>query len=167
MDVPNLIALLLSALGIGMAVYALRHGQTESRQIMHELREEIDRLRLRVRVLETAGKLQEAVAAVNARLMRAANIEPITPDIFRETQQQIADGISKNANGMVAKMRTAFDLDELKSLAFDMNFHADQIKGDQRNRYAEELVMLCERNGRLSELARLVVQQRPNLWRDE
>lgn len=165
-DISSAIALVVSLGGFALALYALRHGHTESMDLMRELRQEIDRLLLRVQTLEKEGRTKDALWRINEKMMRTNNIEPITADVFRETQQQIADDISQDAVGLAAKMRRAFDLDELKTLAFDMGYKTDAIKGTDRNRYVEELVALVERNGRLSELARLVVQQRPLLWQN-
>ena len=58
-----------------------------------------------------------------------------------------------------------FNAEELRTLFFELNLNYEASSGDGTQAKSLELVEQCTRNGRLQELAELVLNQRPNISR--
>lgn len=56
-----------------------------------------------------------------------------------------------------------FDIEELRTLCFNLNIHYDDLRGEGRVGKARELIAFCERHGRLPELIEAIKKQRPRV----
>ena len=63
-------------------------------------------------------------------------------------------------------LATRFNLDELRSLCFDLNISYENLAGDTRPAKARELVAYCERHGRTDDLVAALRQQRSERFAD-
>lgn len=62
---------------------------------------------------------------------------------------------------------THFDIEELRTLCFDMNIDYDTLRGEGKDAKARELIMQCRRNSRIAELVARLGALRPNVaWDD-
>lgn len=68
---------------------------------------------------------------------------------------------------MVNQLETAFDVDEIDELAFDVGINGDGLSGDTRARRVRDLVATCERRRITADLIDLCKQRRPSYrWPD-
>ena len=56
-----------------------------------------------------------------------------------------------------------FNLDELKTLSFDLGIDFENLGGDNKNAKARELLAYCERNNQTLDLLKEISRRRPNL----
>jgi len=61
------------------------------------------------------------------------------------------------------QMAKAFNLDEIRTLCFDLNIDFDDIKGEDKSRKITELILYSSRRGELSNLIAACCSQRPQL----
>jgi hypothetical protein len=54
-----------------------------------------------------------------------------------------------------------FDLEELRTLCFQLGVGYDDLRGEGRTAKTRELILLCQRKGQLDRLAARVRQSRP------
>ena len=85
--------------------------------------------------------------------LRKANIE--VPS-FHEWSEMISKG------GVRDVLHNAFDVAEMRSMAFDMGITQNSIGGATGNELADSIWSYCQRNGRLTELAQRIRTLRPN-----
>jgi hypothetical protein len=68
-----------------------------------------------------------------------------------------------NVGHLRRNMLKALDDDELADLCFDMDIDYDSLRGESKNGKVRELILLCERSGRLQALLTQCRLMRPNL----
>ena len=69
---------------------------------------------------------------------------------------------SPAAGSLRAVLAEAFTDDDLRDLCFDMSIDYESLPGDNKSAKARELVLYCQKRGRLEELAGHVRRLRPN-----
>lgn len=69
--------------------------------------------------------------------------------------------------GLVRAINTGFDLEELKTLCYEMSKDFDDLPGDGSMAKARELVEWSEREGLLVKLVMTCAAQRPNMFWDD
>ena len=69
---------------------------------------------------------------------------------------------SPAAGSLRAVLVEAFTDDDLRDLCFDMSIDYESLPGDNKSAKARELVLYCQKRGRLEELAGHVRRLRPN-----
>ena len=68
---------------------------------------------------------------------------------------------------LVKAIQTAFDMEELKTLCFQVGVDYDDLTGEGNRAKARELVEWCERHGKTEMLTLACFSERPNLfWGD-
>ena len=68
---------------------------------------------------------------------------------------------------LAESLATGFDMDELDTLAFQVNVRFEDLKGDTRKAKSRELVKHCERHGMLDALVVAAMAERPNMYWNE
>ena len=100
------------------------------------------------RVLEAAARR----AAPTARPVVATSDDAAHRQRLRELRQQLVAAMSD---------------DELETLSFDLGVDYENLKGNNKQAKARELMLHCERTGKLSELTELCRAIRPNFTWNE
>jgi tetratricopeptide (TPR) repeat protein len=62
---------------------------------------------------------------------------------------------------LLAALTIHFDLEELRTLCFDLDVPYDDLRGEGRQAKARELILYLQRRGRLPHLVKAVVERRP------
>jgi AAA+ ATPase superfamily predicted ATPase len=68
---------------------------------------------------------------------------------------------------LLAIITSYFNLEELRTLYFDLGIDYDSLSGMGKGGKARELIMFMERHGRLDELVRLITEYRPSINLDQ
>jgi hypothetical protein len=102
------------------------------------------------------------------RLIRNKLNAPACFATFNSTVNSFTDAqTGSNSTGLATLRRNleaAFNLDELKSLCFDLTLNYENLPGENTlNSKTRELVNLCQRMSRLSDLLNLCTEQRPQV----
>lgn len=135
-----------------------------------------DRSGLLKLVLDSIYESGVAISRVEARSDQSrprtnsdhATPQDIHPDLF-QTISEIASSTPKPESKrrqwrrmMKRNLMDLFDLDELKSLSFDMDIDWDNLKGDIKELRIVEMVLYCERHGKKEELMTWCKKLRPH-----
>ena len=117
---------------------------------------EVDDLRdARATDQEEIRELRDGVSRLVEQIRRA-NMEPVwTPD-------QVQRRPRSSAAVLARRIAQAFSVDEMSGLAFEIGLSGDELRGDTRDERARALVTYMENRDRLSDLRRLVDEQRPS-----
>ena len=120
------------------------------------IRAEVDDLHdARATDQEEIRELRDGVSRLVEQIRRA-NMEPVwTPD-------QVQRRPRSSAAVLARRIAQAFSVDEMSGLAFEIGLSGDELRGDTRDERARALVTYMENRGRLSDLRRLVDEQRPS-----
>ena len=105
---------------------------------------------------EEIRELRDGVSRLVEQIRRA-NMEPVwTPDQVKRRPRSSASILAK-------RIADKFSVEEMAGLAFDVaGLSGDELRGDTRDERARALVTYMENRGRLSDLRRLVDEQRPS-----
>ena len=104
---------------------------------------------------EEIRELRDGVSRLVEQIRRA-NMEPVwTPD-------QVKRRPRSGAAILARRLAQGFSLEEMSGLAFEIGLSGDELRGDTRDERARALVTYMENRGRLSDLRRLVDEQRPS-----
>jgi len=92
---------------------------------------------------------------------------PLSPDELAEQASQAAqkvrpDDAHYDKAALLRRMARAFNIDELHSLAFQMDVQTGNLAGETFEARAAALIGYCDRRGKLAELVALCRQLRPN-----
>lgn len=68
---------------------------------------------------------------------------------------------------LAESLAVGFNLDELDTLAFQVNVRFEDLKGDTRKAKSRELVKHCDRHGVLDALVVAAMAERPNMYWNE
>lgn len=120
------------------------------------IRAEVDDLHdARATDQEEIRELRDGVSRLVEQIRRA-NMEPVwTPDQVKRRPRSSAAVLAR-------RIAQAFSVDEMSGLAFEIGLSGDELRGDTRDERARALVTYMENRGRLSDLRRLVDEQRPS-----
>jgi hypothetical protein len=92
---------------------------------------------------------------------KAKPASPAEPTAEATAPTAVSEAV--NVGQLRRNMLKALDDDELADLCFDMNVDYDSLRGESKNGRVRELILLCERSGRLPELLEQCRLMRPNL----
>ncbi len=106
---------------------------------------------------------QEMAAASPSQSMGGFNEVPRTAEANVRDAFTPPSVALQNRNALLEKMSHHFSLEELKTLSFRLAIDYDQIGTTNKEGYARELIMYCERRGLMTELLRQCRAVRPQL----
>jgi hypothetical protein len=96
---------------------------------------------------------------------KSTRVAPPAPpaELTAEPAAPTAVSPSINVGILRRNMLKTLDDEELADLCFDMDIDRDSLRGENKNSRIRELILLCERNGRLPELLEHCRQMRPHI----
>ena len=117
---------------------------------------EVDDLRdARATDQEEIRELRDGISQLVEQIRRA-NMTPIW------TPEQVKRRPRSTASTLARRISAGFTVEEMAGLAFEIGLSGDDLRGDTREERARALVTYMENRGRLSDLRRLVDEQRPS-----
>jgi hypothetical protein len=103
-----------------------------------------------------------------ARVAEAAARKAAAP-VASHSQREVSDDGAhrRHLTHLRKQLATTLNDDELETLCFDLGVDYENLKGDSKEAKARELVLHCDRAGKLSELNGLCQAMRPNVvWNE-
>jgi hypothetical protein len=90
-----------------------------------------------------------------------AAIPEVRPDLL-DDPITIAASWERDPGGLRQRMKPSFSMDELNILINDLDIDPDDIKGETKSNKIRELIDYLIRRGKLPELIKLLLRERPN-----
>ena len=120
------------------------------------IRAEVDDLHdARATDQEEIRELRDGISQLVEQIRRA-NMTPIW------TPEQVKRRPRSTSSTLARRISAGFTVEEMAGLAFEIGLSGDDLRGDTREERARALVTYMENRGRLSDLRRLVDEQRPS-----